>query len=125
MTYHVPRGGLPPQTDLTTDRAVFTEAYAVIPGRTLSDITASRLPHWQATRLWVLARPLSGFAETFAQYVVEVGPGGGCERPEPEPDAEAVLFVVDGSVRLVLEGIDHVLGPGGYAFLPPGCAWSR
>ena len=43
MTYHVPRGGLPPQTDLTTDRAVFTEAYAVIPRRTLSDITASPL----------------------------------------------------------------------------------
>ena len=124
MGYHVPRGGLPPQTDLTTDRAVFTEAYAVIPSRTLSDITASRLPHWDDTRLWVLARPLSGFAETFAQYVVEVGPGGGCERPEPDPEAEAVLFVVDGRVRLVLEGIDHVLGPGGYAFVPPGSDWS-
>ena len=24
MNYFVPRGGLPPQTDLTTDRAVFT-----------------------------------------------------------------------------------------------------
>ena len=41
MTYYVPRGGLPPQTALTTDRATFTEAYAVIPARTLSDITAS------------------------------------------------------------------------------------
>ena len=111
MSYYVPRGGLPPQTDLTTDRAVFTEAYAVIPRRTLSDITASRLPHWDDTRLWVLARPLSGFAETFAQYVVEVGPGGGSERPESDPDAEAVLFVVDGTLRLVLDGIDHVLGP--------------
>ena len=29
--YYAPRGGLPPQTDLITDRAVFTEAYAVIP----------------------------------------------------------------------------------------------
>jgi (S)-ureidoglycine aminohydrolase len=124
MSYYVPRGGLPPQTDLTTDRAVFTEAYAVIPRRTLSDITASRLPHWRDTRLWVLARPMSGFAETFAQYVVEVGPGGGCDRPESDPEAEAVLFVVDGSIRLGLDGIDHLLGPGGYAFLPPGCAWS-
>ncbi|MGH3306057.1 MAG: bifunctional allantoicase/(S)-ureidoglycine aminohydrolase [Nocardioides sp.] len=124
MGYYVPRGGLPPQTDLTTDRAIFTEAYAVVPRGTLRDITASRLPHWEDTRLWVLARPLSGFAETFAQYVVEIGPGGGCERPEPDPEAEAVLFVVDGTVRLVLEGIDHVLGPGGYAFVPPGCAWS-
>ena len=39
MGYHVPRGGLPPQTALTTDRSRFTEAYAVIPARTQSDIT--------------------------------------------------------------------------------------
>ena len=44
----------------------------MIPRGTLSDITASRLPHWDDTRLWVIARPLSGFAETFSQYVVEV-----------------------------------------------------
>jgi (S)-ureidoglycine aminohydrolase len=30
-TYYAPRGGLPAQTDLLTDRAVFTETYAVIP----------------------------------------------------------------------------------------------
>ena len=30
-TYYAPHGGLPPQTDLLTGRAVFTEAYAVIP----------------------------------------------------------------------------------------------
>ena len=42
-SYYAPRGGLPPQTDLITDRAVFTEAYAVIPRREFSDIVASRL----------------------------------------------------------------------------------
>ena len=31
MTHYVPRGGLPPQTPFTTDRAMFTEAYAVLP----------------------------------------------------------------------------------------------
>jgi (S)-ureidoglycine aminohydrolase len=124
MTYYVPRGGLPPQTALTTDRATFTEAYAVIPARTLSDITASYLPTWEDTRLWVLARPLSGFAETFSQYVVEVAAGGGSDAPEVDPAAEAVLFVVDGSVRLSLDGADHELETGGYAFLPPGSEWS-
>ena len=29
--YYAPTGGLPPQTDLLTGRAVFTTAYAVIP----------------------------------------------------------------------------------------------
>jgi (S)-ureidoglycine aminohydrolase len=28
-TYYAPHGGLPKQTDLMTDRAMFTEAYAV------------------------------------------------------------------------------------------------
>jgi (S)-ureidoglycine aminohydrolase len=131
MTYWVPRGGLPTQTDLTTGqsgRAVFTEAYAVIPRGTLSDITASRLPHWDDTRLWVIARPLSGFAETFSQYVVEVAAGGGSDRPDDDPDAESVLFVVDGSAELRLHrpggGGAHALRAGSYAFLPPGTAWT-
>jgi len=122
--YYVPRGGLPPQTALTTDRARFTEAYAVIPARTLSDITASYLPGWEATRLWVLARPLSGFAETFSQYVVEVSPGGGSDQPEVDPEAEGVLFVVDGELTLSVGGSDHALEPGSYAFLPPGTTWT-
>jgi (S)-ureidoglycine aminohydrolase len=124
MSYYVPRGGLPPQSALTTDRATFTEAYAVIPARTLSDITASYLPGWHKTRLWVLARPLSGFAETFSQYVVEVSAGGGADDPDPDPRAEAVLFVVSGSLALTLDGTEHRLEPGGYAFLPPSAVWS-
>jgi (S)-ureidoglycine aminohydrolase len=124
MSYYVPKGGLPPQTALTTDRARFTEAYAVIPARTLSDITASYLPGWSDTRLWVLARPLSGFAETFSQYVVEVSPGGGSDHPEGDPAAEAVLFVVDGGLALTVDGTEHALELGSYAFLPPGTHWT-
>jgi (S)-ureidoglycine aminohydrolase len=124
MNYYVPRGGLPPQSALTTDRARFNEAYAVIPARTLSDITTSFLPGWDATRLWVLARPLSGFAETFSQYVVEVSAGGGSDQPEADPDAEAVLFVVDGSPTLTVDGAEQALSAGSYAFLPPGTPWT-
>lgn len=127
MTYYVPRGGLPGQTELTTGqsgRAVFTEAYAVIPRGTLSDITASRLPHWDDTRLWVIARPLSGFAETFSWYVVEVAAGGGSDRPDDEPDAESVLLVVDGAAELRTGDDVHTVRPGTYAFLPPGATWS-
>ena len=124
MSYYTPRGGLPPQTALTTDRARFTEAYAVVPARTQSDITTSFLPGWTGMRMWVLARPLSGFAETFSQYVVEVAPGGGSDAPEADPAAEAVLFVVDGELTLGLAGAEHVLGPGGYAYLPPRDTWT-
>src|ERR1041384_8769514 len=102
-TYYSPTGGLPPQTQLLTDRAMFREAYAVIPRGTNSDIVTSSLPFWDDTRLWVMARPLSGFAETFSQYIVEVAPGGGSDRPESDPNAEAALFVVDGTIELTIE----------------------
>lgn len=124
MTYHVPTGGLPAQTELTTDRAVFTEAYAVLPRGTLRDIVTSRLPHWDRTRLWVIARPLTGFAETFSWYVAEVGPGGGSDAPEPDAGAEAVLFVVGGTLSLTIGSVRHRIGAGSYAFLPPGAAWT-
>ena len=124
MSYYAPKGGLPAQTDLTTDRAVFTEAYAVLPRGTMRDIVTSRLPFWDDTRLWVIARPLSGFAETFSQYIVEVGPGGGSDKPETDPAAEAVLFVVEGNLVLTVAGEKHALALGGYAFLPPGGDWT-
>jgi (S)-ureidoglycine aminohydrolase len=123
-TYYAPHGGLPDQSELLTGRAVLTEAYAVIPKGVMADIVTSWLPFWDKTRVWILARPLSGFAETFSQYIMEVAPGGGSDRPEPDAEAEAVLFVVEGALSLKLNGAPHVMRPGGYAFIPPGAAWS-
>jgi (S)-ureidoglycine aminohydrolase len=122
--YYAPEGGLPPQTRLTTDRSRFNEAYVVLPRGSLTDIVTSWLPFWTQTRLWVLARPLSGFAETFSQYLVEVSAGGGSDRPETDPDAEAVIFVMDGALELTVDGEGHLLEAGGYVYLPPGCTWT-
>ncbi|WP_018322204.1 bifunctional allantoicase/(S)-ureidoglycine aminohydrolase [Bradyrhizobium sp. WSM2793] len=124
QTYHVPQGGLPPQTDILSGRAVFTNAYAVIPNGVQRDIVVSHLPHWDDTRLWVLARPLSGFAETFSHYLMDMAPGGGSEIPEPDKDAEGALFVVGGRLVVKLADTEHELRPGGFAYLPPGCTWS-
>ncbi|GMG84306.1 bifunctional allantoicase/(S)-ureidoglycine aminohydrolase [Paralimibaculum aggregatum] len=122
-SYAFAADGLPPQSRLMTGRAVFTEAYAVLPRGTQTAIVTSRLPGWQGTRLWVLARPLSGFAETFAHYLMEVAPGGGSSAPEPDPAAQAALFVTAGRLRLDLAGAAHHLGAGDFAWLPPGAAW--
>ncbi len=122
--YYSPQGGHPPQTDLLTDRAVFTQAYAVIPKGVMCDIVTSSLPFWDKTRVWVIARPLSGFAETFSQYIMEVGPGGGSKQPEPDPRAEGVLFVTEGRFTLKIEGKTHAMEPGSYAFIPPAANWS-
>lgn len=123
-SYYAPHGGHPPQTQIMTDRAVFTDAYAVIPKGVMRDIVTSFLPFWEKTRLWVISRPLSGFAETFSQYIMEVSPGGGSDKPETDANAEAVLFVVEGTLTLTLAGKTHVMQPGGYAFLPPASDWT-
>jgi (S)-ureidoglycine aminohydrolase len=123
-TYASPRAGLPAQSELHTGRAIFTEAYCVIPRGVMSDIVTSFLPGWQDTRLWMIARPMSGFSETFAQYIVEVAPGGGTAAGEPDPAAEGVLFVVAGGLTLTLAGAAHRLTEGGYAYIPPGTDWS-
>lgn len=122
--YYAPAGGLPPQSQLLTDRAVFTDAYAVIPKGTMTDIVTSFLPHWDKTRAWVLARPMSGFAETFSQYIVEVSAGGGSEQPETDPRAQTALFVVEGTLSLTISGQAHTVGTGGFAYIPAGTAWT-
>lgn len=123
-TYYAPQGGNPPQTQLTTTRAIFTDAYAVLPKGTMMDIVTSFLPFWDDTRLWIIARPLSGFAETFSQYIMEVQPGGGSDQPESDPNAEAALFVVEGELTVTHNGQKHTLTEGGFAFLPPGSKWT-
>jgi len=98
-TYAFPPGGLPPQHHEPLGRAVFTEAYAVIPAEVQTDIVTSFLPGWEQARAWILARPLTGFAETappllgpdtpviFAQNGIPwwYDIGLGTDRPKP-PD---------------------------------------
>jgi (S)-ureidoglycine aminohydrolase len=122
--YYAPHGGLPPQTQLMTGRAVFTNAYAFIPKGVMSDIVTSFLPHWDKTRAWVIARPMSGFSETFSHYIMDVAPGGGSLKPEPDAEAQGVLFVVEGELTLELSGKTHALKAGGYAFIPAGTRWA-
>jgi (S)-ureidoglycine aminohydrolase len=122
--YYSDLGGHPPQSQLLTGRAIFTEAYAVIPKGVMQDIVTSLLPHWDNTRAWILARPLSGFAETFAQYVMEVAPSGGSIQPEPDPDAESVLFFVSGSAAVTIGKKAYAMKAGGYAYIPSGTAWT-
>ena len=122
--YYAPKGGHPGQDQLLTDRAVFTDAYAVIPKGTMRDIVTSFLPLWNDTRLWVIARPMTGFAETFSHYIMEVSAGGGSDRPETDPAAQAVLFIVEGTATLRVDGVNHTLHEGGYAYLPPVAIWT-
>jgi len=123
-TYAFPKGGLPDQTGNPEGRAVFTNSYAFIPADVMTDIVTSYLPDWIGARAWILARPLSGFAETFAQYAVELEPGGGSAAPEPDKDAQVAIFVAHGTARLQIGAQTHDLGQGSFAYVPPGVDWS-
>ena len=122
--YYAPPGGLPPQTQLMTQRAVFTSAYAFIPKGCFSDIVTSYLPGWTRTKLWLIARPMSGFAETFSQYVMEVAPGGGSDAPDPDMGAEHWLFFTEGLATLTLDGTGYEMEAGSYAYIPAGSRWT-
>ncbi len=121
--YYFPTGGLPPQRQIMTDRAVLKEAYAVIPKGVMSDIVTSFLPDWDDTRFWVIARPLTGFAETFSHYIGEVSAGGGSQSPESDLTAQSVIFVVNGNLELCIDDKIFKLKAGSYAYLPPAQNW--
>jgi (S)-ureidoglycine aminohydrolase len=123
-SYFSPSGGHPPQTQLLTSRAMFTTSYAVIPKGVMQDIVTSSLPHWSKTRCWILARPLTGFAETFSQYIMEVSPGGGSTTPDTDDETQHVLFFTAGTATLTIGKKTHVMKTGGYAYIPVGTAWS-
>ncbi|CUH63279.1 putative allantoin catabolism protein [Thalassovita gelatinovora] len=124
MRYAFPPGGHPGPNDDPEGTAIFTTAYAVLPSNTMRDIVTSFLPGWTNARAWILARPLSGFAETFAQYAVELAPGGGSAEPEPDPDAQAGLFITHGTARLTLGRDQYELRAGHYVYIPPSAVWT-
>lgn len=121
--YYSEMGGHPDQNQLMTGKAIFTNAYAVIPKNTMRDIVTSFLPFWNNTRAWILARPLSGFSETFSHYIMEVSEGGGSNRPDDDEQAQSVLFVVEGEINVKIGEKKHSLSEGSYVYIPPACQW--
>jgi len=104
-TYHYPKmhGPVPPQSTRLDTRAVVTEAYTFIPAGCQTDIVSSRLPHWDSTLAWVIAKPMAGFASTFSQYLVEVAAGGGSKNPETYAGVEHVLFITAAVLDITIQ----------------------
>ena len=121
--YYFPHGGLPNQEQLLTGRAIFKEAYVVIPREVMTDIVTSFFPNWERARAWVLAKPLSGFSTTFSQYIMNIHPGGGSERPEEQKGVQSVIFVLHGKLDVQIEENHIELRPGFYCYIPPDIAW--
>lgn len=100
------------------NRGAVRRNYAFLPPE---GVLPSRLPNMEATVVRYLAAPAMG--ASFAQAVHEIAPGGGTRQPLADT-VQTFLYVLAGTATLRLEGTDPIaLTPGGYAYLPPGCAY--
>ena len=102
------------QSGLVVSRAVVRRNYAILPPEGMA---TSVLPEWRDTVARVLAAPAMG--ARFAQYMLEVAPGGGTQQALRE-SVQMFLYVLEGQVELELNGRSHGLGAGGFAYGKPG-----
>ena len=97
------------------NRGVVRSNYAFMPPE---GVMKSRLPQWEGTVVRFLAAPALG--AQFAQFVLEIAPGGGsarviCEAPQH------FFYILEGEVELrIAAGPARLLTPGGFAYVPPG-----
>ncbi|MBD3844815.1 (S)-ureidoglycine aminohydrolase [Bosea sp. OAE752] len=111
-----PATGRVPPGAIGHNRGVVKRNYAFMPPE---GVLISRLPHWASTVVRILAGPVLGAG--FAQYVLEIAPGGGTPAPFGEPDIQHFYYVLSGEIAFAIEGGEsRTLGPGGFAYLPPG-----
>ena len=124
MNYPRLQPELPGQHELLSSAAIVTPAYTFIPASVMRDIVTSVLPEFHGARSWILNRPVAGGATTFAQLLVELAPGGGSERPEPQDEVAGFVFVQRGRVEIAGDVGEFSLTEGGYAYFPAGTVWS-
>lgn len=101
------------------NRGVVRPNFAFMPPE---GVLKSRLPAWRDTVVRFLAAPALGAA--FAQYLLEIEPGGGTAHPicvEPQH----FFYVVEGAVEIRIGAADPVaLTLGGFAYIPPGVSFT-
>ncbi len=103
-----------PQKGLVTSRVAVERNFAILPPE---GVPESVLPDWFGTAARIHCSPEMG--ARFAQYLLELQPGGGTLQHLPD-GIESFFYVIEGGVRLKLNGVAHELTRGGFAYLTPG-----
>lgn len=97
------------------NRGVVRRNYAFLPPE---GVLKSRLPHYEGTVARFLAAPALGAG--FAQFVLEISPGGGTTAPVSEPGIQHFYYVLSGTVVVTVgEALHGTLTPGGFLYAPP------
>ncbi|WP_353186495.1 cupin domain-containing protein, partial [Bosea sp. (in: a-proteobacteria)] len=108
-------GRVPPGA-IGHNRGVVRPNYAFMPPE---GVLVSRLPHYKDTIARILAAPVLGAG--FAQYVLEIAPGGGTAAAFAEEGVQHFFYGLAGEAAFGLAGsAAKPLGAGGFAYLPPG-----
>ncbi len=102
------------------NRGVVARNYAFMPPE---GVLVSRLPHLEKTIVRVLAAPVLGAA--FAQYVLEIEPGGGTSAPFSEDGVQHFYYGLSGEAAFAIEGAaPTAFRQGSFAYLPPQTRFS-
>lgn len=110
-----PATGRVPPGAIGHNRGVVRSNYAFMPPE---GVLVSRLPQYEKTIVRILAAPVIGAA--FAQYVLEIEPGGGTPAPHREEGIQHFFYVLSGEVSFELAGSPaNAFTAGSFAYLPP------
>lgn len=102
------------------NRGVVAPNYAFMPPE---GVLVSRLPHLEKTIVRILAAPVLGAA--FAQYVLEIEPGGGTRAPFAEDGIQHFYYGLSGEAAFAIDGQAATgFRKGSFAYLPPGTSFS-
>ena len=115
-----PATGQVPPGAIGHNRGVVCSNYAFMPPE---GVLVSRLPQYRDTIVRVLTGPVMGAA--FAQYVLEIAPGGGTPAAFGEDGIQHFFYVLSGEARIVVAGgAAQALTAGGFAYLPPATSFT-
>jgi (S)-ureidoglycine aminohydrolase len=98
-------------------RTALTTHYAVFPPE---GILESRIPGIEKTTISIQATPALGAG--FAQILLDIKAGGGMTESRND-GMQAFFYVVSGDVVIELDGQQHAVSAGGFAYAPAGIAF--
>lgn len=98
------------------NRSMVDPNFAVMPPE---GILESRLPGWPGTSVFFQTSPQMGAKSAQALLVM---PPGGKGVPGRVEEISHFYYVTTGSCNITIRDVQHALGVGGYAYVPPGTA---
>jgi (S)-ureidoglycine aminohydrolase len=112
--------GRPAPGAIGHNRGVVLPNYAFMPPE---GVLVSRLPHFAKTIARILAAPVLG--AQFAQYLLEIEPGGGTLTPFAEDGVQHFYYGLSGGAGFAIgDAAASSFNPGSFAYVPGGTPFS-